>query len=87
MDVDIPPLRERRQDIPDLVGFFIHMANPQYGVNIRDVSQPAMKALIDYDWPGNIRELKYVIEKAMIFCDSDVIDISHLPADLTKIEV
>jgi len=86
VDVDIPPLRERRQDIPELVGFFIRQANPQYGVNIRDVSQPAMKALMDYDWPGNIRELKYVIEKAMIFCDSDVIEISHLPADLTNIE-
>jgi two-component system response regulator AtoC len=86
IDLDIPALRMRREDIPELVGFFIRQANPQYGVRIRDITPRAMKALIDYQWPGNIRELKNAVEKAMIFCDSDVIDITHLPSDVTKIE-
>jgi DNA-binding NtrC family response regulator len=53
-------------------------------VRIRDVTARALKALVDYDWPGNIRELRYAIENAMIFCDSDVIDINDLPADVIK---
>jgi DNA-binding NtrC family response regulator len=42
--------------------------------------------MIDYNWPGNIRELRFAIENAMIFCDTNVIDISHLPSDVTKVD-
>jgi len=86
VDLDIPPLKSRREDIPELVGFFIRQANPQYGVRIRDVTPRAMKALMEYQWPGNIRELRNAVENAMIFCDLDIIDITHLPSDVTKIE-
>jgi DNA-binding NtrC family response regulator len=84
VDITVPPLRERKEDIPALVGFFIREGNPHYGVRIHDVTPRALKALMDYDWPGNIRELRYAIENAMIFCDSDVIDINDLPADVIK---
>ncbi len=86
VDLHVPPLRERKEDIPELVGFLIRKANPQYGVNVRGVTPRAMEALIKYDWPGNIRELKNAIENAMIFCDGDTIDISHLPSDVTKVD-
>ncbi len=86
VDLHVPPLRERKEDIPELVGFLIRKANPQYGVNVRGVTPRAMEALTKYDWPGNIRELKNAIENAMIFCDGDVIDIPHLPSDVTKVE-
>jgi DNA-binding NtrC family response regulator len=84
VDITVPPLRERKEDIPELVGFFVREGNGHYGVRIRDVTPRALQALVDYDWPGNIRELRYAIENAMIFCDSDVIDINDLPADVIK---
>ena len=52
------------------------------GLNIIDVTTRAMDALMAYHWPGNIRELRNVIERAMLFCDDPAIDIAHLPSDL-----
>lgn len=83
-DLEIPPLRERREDIPELVGLFIHKNNLQMGLSINDVTPRAMQALIAYDWPGNIRELRNVIERAMLFCDDEGLDLQHLPAELAK---
>ncbi|MCC7130036.1 MAG: hypothetical protein B6D39_08575 [Anaerolineae bacterium UTCFX2] len=81
LDLHIPPLRERKQDIPDLVGFFIRRNNQKMGMNVTDISPLAMDALIKHDWPGNIRELRNVIERAMLFCDEATIDLPHLPAE------
>jgi DNA-binding NtrC family response regulator len=83
VDLDMPPLRNRKQDIPELVGFFVNQNNPRMGLNIQDVSPKAMQVLIAHDWPGNIRELRNVIERAMLFCDEAAIDVPHLPAELT----
>ncbi len=82
VDLHLPPLRERKEDIPDLVGLFIRMNNQRMGFNITDITPRAMQALIAHDWPGNIRELKNVIERAMLFCDEAVIDLQHLPREL-----
>jgi len=84
VDLDIPPLRKRREDIPELVGLLLHQSNMSMGANIQDVSPRAMDAMLSYDWPGNIRELKNVIERAIIFCDDAVIDIQHLPYELKE---
>ncbi|MBW8012698.1 MAG: sigma-54-dependent Fis family transcriptional regulator [Chloroflexi bacterium] len=84
VDLHIPPLRERKPDIPELVGFFMGRNNPRMGLNIQDISPQALDALIDHDWPGNIRELKNIIERAMLFCDDAVIDLAHLPAEHVK---
>lgn len=84
VDLDIPPLRKRKDDIPELVGLLLHQSNMSMGANIQDVSARAMEALILYDWPGNIRELRNTIERAIIFCDDPVIDINHLPLEITK---
>ena len=78
----VPPLRDRKADIPELVGFFISQNNPRMGLNIRDISPKAMDVLKSHDWPGNIRELRNVIERAMLFCDEATIDVAHLPAEL-----
>ncbi len=83
LDLHIPPLRDRKEEIPDLVGLFIHQLNPRMGLNILDVTPRAMEALMKHNWPGNIRELRNVIERAMLFCDEEAIDISHLPADVS----
>ncbi len=84
VDLHVPPLRERKNDIPELVGFFIRENNIKMGVNIEDISPRAMEALFRYDWPGNIRELSHAIERAMLFCDQGVIDLPDLPAEITR---
>jgi DNA-binding NtrC family response regulator len=83
VDLHLPPLRDRKQDIPELVGLFIHKNNQRMGMNVSDVTPRAMQALIDHSWPGNIRELRNIIERAMLFCDEPLIDLPHLPIDLT----
>ncbi len=84
VDLDLPSLAERRQDIPDLVGYMVRKFNKRLGANILDVSPAAMQALIDYAWPGNIRELSNAIERAVLFCDESTIDLNHLPKDITN---
>jgi len=84
VDLDLPPLRERKEDIPDLVGFFIRKNNQSMGLNITDITPRAMETMMKYDWPGNIRELKNAIERAMLFCDDAALDIQHLPAEMCK---
>ena len=82
VDLEVPALRNRKEDIPELVGFFLKQKNAQMGLNVTGVSQNAMKALLAYDWPGNVRELKNAIERALIFCDGDRIEIGHLPQEV-----
>ncbi len=82
VDLHIPPLRERKEDIPELVGFFIKHKNSKMGINILDITPRAMEKLMAYNWPGNIRELSNAIESAMLFCDTGVIDAPNLPLNL-----
>ena len=84
VDLHLPPLRERKQDIPELVGLLIRKNNQRMGMNIEGVTPRAIQALQDHAWPGNIRELKNVIERAMLFCDESVLDLCHLPAELIE---
>jgi len=82
VDLHLPPLRDRKEDIPQLAGFFMRQNNMRLGANICDITPRAMESLINYTWPGNIRELSNAIERAMLFCDDEAIDISHLPPDI-----
>jgi two-component system, NtrC family, response regulator AtoC len=82
VNVHLPPLRERKEDIPDLVGLFIRDINGRRGVNITDVTPRAMEALINHNWPGNIRELHHAMERAVLFCDESTIDLGHLPSEI-----
>ena len=79
VDLHLAPLRERKIDIPELAGFLIRVQNAKMGKNVRDISARGMEALINYRWPGNIRELSNAIERGMLFCDGDVIDLPDLP--------
>ena len=69
----VPPLRERREDIPALVETFIGDFNRRYGAKVRGIAPEAMRSLIDHDWPGNVRELKNVVESAAMLSDEDVL--------------
>src|SRR5512132_451418 len=80
--IDIPPLRERREDIPLLVQTFLAEFNRTNGKGIRAVDQDAMYILEHYLWPGNIRELRNVIERATILAESEFIEPRHLPPSL-----
>lgn len=78
----IPPLRERREDIAELANYFIKLFNSEFKKNVKGFSPIAMKMIMQYDWPGNIRELRNVIERAMIFEDEDMIMVERLPAEI-----
>jgi DNA-binding NtrC family response regulator len=84
VDLHLPPLRERRGDIPELVGHFLRMHNAKQGMNVVNISPRAMEAMMAYSWAGNIRELNNAIERAMLFCDGETIDLPDLPADIVK---
>jgi len=78
----LPPLRERKEDIPLLVNHFIKMNNAKSNVNVKGISKSALKALMDCDWPGNIRELANAIEHAFVLCSGREIYISDLPFEI-----
>lgn len=81
----IPPLRDRKDDIPLLVDYFIKRFNPRRGVKkIKKLDENAMNKLVTYSWPGNIRELQNVIERALVIEDSTVITLASLPANIIE---
>src|SRR5437879_10233658 len=80
--IPLAPLKERREDIPVLVQHFIDKFGKEAGKKLHGLSPPAMKLLTDYAWPGNIRELRNTLERAVILCSSAVIDAGHLPSEL-----
>ena len=84
VNLRLPPLRERKEEIPALVGLFIRQLNQQMGLNIQDITPKAIEALMAYDWPGNIRELRNTIELAMLFCDDPVIDLPHIKDEIKR---
>ncbi|OGP32407.1 MAG: hypothetical protein A2073_00215 [Deltaproteobacteria bacterium GWC2_42_11] len=84
MPIVLPPLRERKDDIPLLVSHFISKFNRQMGKNITDVSTDAMETLLEYNYPGNIRELEHIIEHAFVRCSGDIILPEHFPKDIQK---
>ena len=80
--IELPPLRERKEDIPALTDFFIRKYNQEFGKRIKGSENSAMKALEEYHWPGNIRQLESVIEKAVLMCDSNVITLKDIKSEL-----
>ena len=80
--INLAPLKERHEDIPVLVQHFIHRFAREAGKKLHGVSPQAMKRLTDYGWPGNIRELRNTLERAVILCGSGVIEAEHLPSEL-----
>ena len=76
--IHMPPLRERREDIPLLTRYFIEKLSKRMGKRIEGPSQTALGQLINYNWPGNVRELTNILERAMILCDGGVLQPHHL---------
>ena len=78
--LSLPPLRERREDIPLLAQHFVDRLNRLKGKDITGLSREALASFMHYDWPGNIRELENSIEHAFILCHGGLIGLRHLPA-------
>jgi Nif-specific regulatory protein len=78
----LPPLRERRTDILLLTEYFLKKYNEENSKEIRRISTPAIDLLLQYHWPGNIRELQNCIERAVLICDEESIKSFHLPPSL-----
>ena len=83
-NIVMPPLRERHLDIPVLIEFFVEKFNRSTSKNIKGVSRDALKLLMDYPWPGNIRELQNAIEHAFVLVRGNLIEVEDLPEEIRK---
>jgi two-component system response regulator AtoC len=79
LPIAIPPLRERREDIPILLDHFLARNNARFGTNIRGIEPEARRLLLEYGWPGNVREIENTIERAMVLCEQETIGVDDLP--------
>ena len=84
--LELPPLRERKEDIPLLTDFFIRKHNETLNLSVRSITPAAMDKLCAYDWPGNIRDLENALQSAMILCMDGIIDASLLPVRIKGYE-
>ncbi len=82
--LEIPPLRERMSDIPELAAFFLGRYAQENGKRIGCLSDEALRALSAYAWPGNVRELENAIERAVVLCDGSRIEVRHLPSSIHR---
>ena len=85
--ITLPPLRERREDIPLLANHFIHRQNKKTGKRITGLSSEALRMFMEYGWPGNVRELENAIEHAFVLCSQKQIDMPDLPIEIRQPEV
>jgi DNA-binding NtrC family response regulator len=87
IEIRMPALRERRDDIPVLIKHYMEIFAKEAGKNIKDIDYEAIQALLAYDWPGNIRELRNTIERATVLADGEVITIHDLPDKFRTLDV
>jgi two-component system response regulator HydG len=79
-EINLLPLRDRRDDIPALIQYYIDQANAAHGKAVRRVTPEALRLMTNYRWPGNVRELQNVIGQIVVFCEGDTIDVAELPS-------
>jgi transcriptional regulator with PAS, ATPase and Fis domain len=84
IDIELPPLRERREDIPILVQHFIHKFGKELKRSVSGISEGALKILVSYSWPGNVRELENIIQRAITMSQHEVILPDDLPASIIQ---
>ncbi len=86
VSLSLPPLRQRREDIPLLMNHFIHLYQQEEGVRIREVDPQVVKIFLQYEWSGNVRQLENAIHHAIIMTTDDVISIEDIPQQLIQQE-
>jgi PAS domain S-box-containing protein len=82
--IQLPPLRDRKTDIPLMIDHFLRNAAERYGREPLAVSNPALSLMLDYRWPGNVRELQNAVQFAFVKCAGTIIEIDHLPLELRE---
>jgi len=82
VEVEMPPLRDRVEDIPLLVEHFLNVFNKNFSKNIQFLSDEVLEAFMNYSWPGNVRELRHSIEHAFVLCHNPFISLDHLPVEI-----
>lgn len=85
--IPLPPLRDRKEDVPLLVNHFLQKYAQRLGKPSVKILREAMQALVNYDWPGNVRELENMIERAVALCEEDLIERTDLPDKLTQVRI
>jgi two-component system response regulator AtoC len=85
VEILLPPLRERREDIPALVQYFIVRSNHEFGRNVLRADDGAMALFLGYQWPGNIRQLQHVVERAVVLARKQTLETNDLPLELTQL--
>ena len=83
LNINVPPLRDRKSDIPILIRHFLDKLSQTHGI-AKELSKSAEDVLIDYDWPGNIRELSNIIERIYYMSDSNTIELHDIPSQIIK---
>jgi DNA-binding NtrC family response regulator len=78
-NINMPPLREHKEDVPELVQSLLGEMNEKHGRNVAGVSEAVLNVFRNYSWPGNVRELRNTLERAVIVCDGAVVETKHLP--------
>ncbi|MHC4488493.1 MAG: sigma-54-dependent transcriptional regulator [Planctomycetota bacterium] len=84
VNISLPALRDRAEDIPALVEYFLKEAAAEVGSKVVDITDAAMTALSNYDWPGNIRQLRNCIRTMVVMCDRDQLDVADIPHEIAQ---
>jgi transcriptional regulator with PAS, ATPase and Fis domain len=82
MEIELPPLRERSDDIPLLINHFCGQFTKSYKKEISGVSAEVLQIFMNYHWPGNVRELEHAIERAFVLCRNGTIQLEHIPVEI-----
>jgi DNA-binding NtrC family response regulator len=81
-ELAVPPLRERRPELPELARYYMSEAAREFSRNVHEISSEAIEALAAHDWPGNLRELQHALERVVMLCAGPVIEAADLPTGL-----
>ena len=84
LPIHLPPLRERKEDLPFLVDHFIKKFNQKFNLNVKGIVKEGLEKLLNYHWPGNIRELENAIERAIVLTEAEKIQLSSLPKEISS---
>ena len=85
--IQLPPLRERREDIPALVRHYVEKAAAEMGRQVREIEEPVMQAFMQYGWPGNVRQMLNAVRSAVLMCTGDTLKNEHIPAEVRLTDV
>jgi two-component system response regulator HydG len=84
VNISLPALRDRLEDMPELFEYFLKEAIAEVGSKVTGITDLALKALENYDWPGNIRQLRNAIRTMVVMCDRDRLDVQDIPPEITQ---